>query len=323
VILVLIVVLSNAQDIHFSQYENSPLIVNPALTGSIQGKCRFIVNYRNQWRSITKNSFRTYAFSSDFSFSKEKLSAGLCVFKDVAGKADMSLSQINLSAASKIRISNNNFFKLGIQTSWSQRHIDPYKLTWNSQYDGTIINPDLNSGGNNFQESFSYLDIATGILWTHKLENKTMLNVGLSAFHVNKPQSVFLSDIKTLDIRWCGHADMSFILSPDKLMVYPSVLIMHEGSSNEIDMRAIIKSDIGNNSKYTGIAKSSSVLFGVFYRWNDAIIVYVELDYRNQLDLCFSYDINVSRLIDASHARGGAELSLIYVIPEKQLIKLK
>ncbi|MBI5541856.1 MAG: PorP/SprF family type IX secretion system membrane protein [Bacteroidia bacterium] len=311
-----------AQDIHFSQFNNSPLMINPALSGEFQGKGRFILNCRNQWKSITKNSFKTYSFSTDYSFLKEKLSTGLFVFKDIAGDGNMSISQINLSVASKVQINKTNYLKIGIQGAWSQKHFDANKLTWNSQYDGNIINPNLYSGEVNYQENYNFLDITTGVLWTHRFKNKTKFNIGLSAFHVNKPKYNFLSDVEKLNIRWCGHADVSFLLSPNHLTLFPSILIMKQGPSKEINTGAIIKYNLGNNSRYTGVLKSSSVFFGAYYRFNDAIITYTRFNYRNQLDICITYDINVSNFAVASNARGGLEISLIYIIPEKALIKL-
>ncbi|HEY8915865.1 MAG TPA: type IX secretion system membrane protein PorP/SprF, partial [Chitinophaga sp.] len=42
-----------AQDLHFSQFFNSPLTTNPANTGFIpDGNYRVGINYRNQWASI-------------------------------------------------------------------------------------------------------------------------------------------------------------------------------------------------------------------------------------------------------------------------------
>ena len=40
----------NAQDIHFSQFYASPLTLNPAMTGFVNGDCRAGVIYRNQWK---------------------------------------------------------------------------------------------------------------------------------------------------------------------------------------------------------------------------------------------------------------------------------
>ena len=48
-ILILIAPTLNGQDIHFSQYYNTPAFVNPANVGAFNGDLRGIVNYRNQW----------------------------------------------------------------------------------------------------------------------------------------------------------------------------------------------------------------------------------------------------------------------------------
>ncbi|MFH1322164.1 MAG: type IX secretion system membrane protein PorP/SprF [Bacteroidota bacterium] len=38
-----------SQDIHFSQFYQTPLIINPALTGSFNGQVRVLMNYKDQW----------------------------------------------------------------------------------------------------------------------------------------------------------------------------------------------------------------------------------------------------------------------------------
>src|SRR5215471_14600484 len=53
-----------AQDPSFSQFFSSPLNVNPALTGAINGKWRIISNYRNQWGGAT-NPYTTGTISID------------------------------------------------------------------------------------------------------------------------------------------------------------------------------------------------------------------------------------------------------------------
>jgi hypothetical protein len=42
-----------AQDIHFTQFDMQPLIINPAFTGMFDGKVRAGAIYRNQWASVT------------------------------------------------------------------------------------------------------------------------------------------------------------------------------------------------------------------------------------------------------------------------------
>ena len=49
-----------AQDLHFSQFFNSPLVTNPANTGFIpDADYRIGANYRNQWSSVMSVPYKT------------------------------------------------------------------------------------------------------------------------------------------------------------------------------------------------------------------------------------------------------------------------
>ena len=63
-LLALIVPQANAQDIHFSQFYNTPLIVNPAFTGVFGGDQRAMLIYRNQWSSVA-TPYKTFGGSFD------------------------------------------------------------------------------------------------------------------------------------------------------------------------------------------------------------------------------------------------------------------
>ena len=57
---------ASTQDLHFSQFMNSPLLTNPANTGFIpDGDYRLGVNYRNQWASITDFPYKTMSAFGD------------------------------------------------------------------------------------------------------------------------------------------------------------------------------------------------------------------------------------------------------------------
>lgn len=57
--------------------------------------------------------------------------------------------------------------------------------------------------------------------------------------------------------------------------------------------------------------KAVSISGGLFYRWNDALIPVVKLDYY-RVSIGATYDINISKLVQASQYRGGLELTLGY-----------
>ena len=57
-----------AQDLHFSQYFNSPLLVNPANTGfNPDYDFRVGGNYRNQWANVG-NPYKTMSLWGDAKF---------------------------------------------------------------------------------------------------------------------------------------------------------------------------------------------------------------------------------------------------------------
>ena len=96
-----------AQDIHFSQINETPLWLNPANAGMMNGYFRATANYRSQWSSMG-NAFQTMGVSLDAATlktnkNKAYLGLGMMVFNDKAGVAKLgnTLGQIHVNAILK------------------------------------------------------------------------------------------------------------------------------------------------------------------------------------------------------------------------------
>ena len=63
------------QDLHFSQFYNNPLNLNPGLTGVFQADQRFAGSYRNQWRAVPV-SYTTFSATYDQQMDWQKLKKG-------------------------------------------------------------------------------------------------------------------------------------------------------------------------------------------------------------------------------------------------------
>ena len=118
------------QDVHFSQFFSSPLTLNPANAGIFDGDLRAIVNYRNQWSSISK-SYATSAASLDFPILREMgggmFGLGVNFSKDGSGDSKLSTTNFALSVAYHLDISggqNNHYLSLGFQAGAIQRSIN-------------------------------------------------------------------------------------------------------------------------------------------------------------------------------------------------------
>ena len=82
-----------AQDIHFSQFYASPLTLNPAMTGFLNGDCRAGVMYRNQWKSVTV-PFITISGAYEHKFlmnNGDQVGAGVVVVSDQSGDANFRI----------------------------------------------------------------------------------------------------------------------------------------------------------------------------------------------------------------------------------------
>ena len=56
----------------------------------------------------------------------------------------------------------------------------------------------------------------------------------------------------------------------------------------------------------------TNLYLGSWYRFGDAIIPYVGLEF-GEFHIGATYDVNISSIKPASNMRGGAEISLIYI----------
>src|SRR6202008_641706 len=80
--------ISFAQDLHFSQYGETPFTINPALA-AVAYDIRILTNYKSQWASVA-SPYKSYNFSGEFGLkyrklNKSYLSTGFNVYRDKAG----------------------------------------------------------------------------------------------------------------------------------------------------------------------------------------------------------------------------------------------
>ncbi|RYY59656.1 MAG: type IX secretion system membrane protein PorP/SprF, partial [Chitinophagaceae bacterium] len=86
-----------AQDLHFSQFFQAPLLRNPALAGIFTGDIRVQALYRDQWNSVT-NAYRTTSLSGEYKMPIGKaddfLTLGAQVLYDQAGTVSWKTTHV-------------------------------------------------------------------------------------------------------------------------------------------------------------------------------------------------------------------------------------
>lgn len=329
----------SAQDIHFSQFYQAPLHLNPAMTGVMECTQRFTANYRNQWASIISNEFQTFSASYDMKIPTAQydyFGVGLSLWGDQAGTGNFSTYQARLSGSySKYMGGNRNeshYLVVGADLGLSQRSINFSKLLWGTQHDGSGQgDPDLPSLETLDQDQFMYADMSVGLLWFSRLDDNMNFYVGGVASHINRPkQSFFNSNDVKLYAKYTIHAGAELGLN-DNVSLLPGFVTFFQGPSFQLNGGTSARFYL-NGSSYS----SESFQIGAWvrmvnhYEWGlgqdpniqpeegnklglDAFILSARFDY-NQFGIGFSYDINVSDLKEASNSKGAFEFSLIYNI---------
>lgn len=326
---------STAQDIHYSNYANVPIYINPSLVGQISGDARLILNYRNQWSSIT-SPYRTYSVYSDFNVSgtsTKKLSAGVFINKDNAGDLNFSKSIANLGVAYNILLDEHNFISAGIKGGVIQTivNLQNGNARWVDQYSADGYNESSPTTGNVIGVSEYQADFSAGVSWMYKVNDRNMVSndnrhyrLGLSVFHVNVPkESTMNSSTNRLYAKYIVHGDAKIGFDYSNIHLLPSMYLFKQGPNLTATTGLMISYKLKEASKYTGIHKSYNLLIGCNYRWRDAIMPNVAIHTSN-FRFNLSYDVNISKLVAVSRARGGIEISLQYILQKStKTIKTK
>ncbi len=298
-----------AQDLHLSQFFETPLLRNPALAGIFEGDVRVQAVYRDQWNSVT-TGYRTASLSGEYKVAVGKgddfVTWGMQLFYDRAGTVSFTQTKILPALNYHKSISNqkNTYLSLGFMGGWVQHSIDLSKVTTNSQYDG------MGLGENMTDPTYSYLDGSVGMSLNSVLNNNPDNNyyIGAAYHHFNRPQSSFYKD-KSIELnpKWVYSAGLKLGVNE---YTYVTLQADHsrQGSFKETIFGAMYGLKIGAYPDEPDYA----IHFGTFIRWSDALIPVVKLDYH-PFSVSVSYDANISKLKPSSHGRGGFEIGISWI----------
>lgn len=306
------VVLAPAQDIHFSQFNFSPLNQNPANTNLFDGDYRFVGNYRNQWPTVPVQ-YHTFSSSVDMNFytlkNKDKVGGGFLFYFDRAG--DSRFTSVNAAASisyTKSLDKNGQHSLTGaMQFGLVNRSFDYSKLTFDNQWTGDFFNPNIAVDEVFAETRFNFFDLGMGLAYRWLKHERTHVIVGFGATHLNAPRQSFFNDAAIrLNPRFTVHSRGQIKVS-ETIDVVPEMMFQIQSVKYEVDL--------GTHIKYYIALKNSHRLalnIGAYSRMADSGWMLAGFDY-DRLQVNFSYDINFSRLRAASRYNGGFETSVIYI----------
>lgn len=298
-----------AQDIFFSQFYNSPLTLNPSLTGVSGSDGLYNLTYRNNERGLIPYS--TTAFSGDMSvagsfFHPDKVAVGLLLASDRFNKGQIVNFNLLASGAYHWQMSQNKFISGGIQIGLFQRKFDLNTLSFGEQYnlqtgfDETIAS----------QESFATeqslnFDMNIGLMYYSVINLNTSYFVGASIFHLNAPRDRFQSSYAEparFPMRYVVHGGGQFRLSEIVDLTPRAMLLMQNNNLMVV---------YGLAAMYRLEDYAASVDAGVWFRHSDNCLI-ASLGIRfSDYYITLSSDF-VSAVQTVSKTHGAIELSLRY-----------
>ncbi len=300
---------SKAQDVHFSQFFEAPLLRNPSLAGIFDGDVRVQGVYRSQWQSVT-TPYVTQSVNAEYKMpvgqSNDFLTLGMQVLHDKAGTTALTTTNVYpaINYHKALSGDKSTYLSMGFMGGWVQRRIDRSKITTDHTYnDGT-------DGETLAATSYSYLDGSAGMSFnsTMGIEEKTTYFLGLSYHHFNQPRASFYQNPAiVIKPKWVASGGMKMPVDETAYLTVEADYTK-QNTNTEIVAGLMYSRKIGDdldNPLYT-------IHFGGYMRLNDAFIPVIKLDYH-PFSVALSYDVNVSSLKTVSQNQGGVELSLAYV----------
>ena len=320
----------NGQDIHYSQFQNAPFTINPALTGIFKGDIRFMTNIRSQWEAVPV-SYRNLTMAADMQFIdnyyKEGFFSGGITFNyDYAGDSKLNWTNLGLTGSYTKKLSPFVYASIGLQGSVNQSAFNEGELTTDAQYnsDRGVFDPNLPISENFTTTSNTFVDFGAGInlrfqghdntALVDRLEKRSKMDIGVGFNHVFNPEMSFTAgESKPLPMRISPYLASTIQLS-DNIDLVVNGLAQFQDQYNEyvgmVGGKVHVSRRLGNQ---LAIQLGLGYRFNEKFRYGDAYIPQLHVDYNNW-SLGASYDINVSGFEAATDGRGGPELALRYVI---------
>ncbi|MCO5232404.1 MAG: PorP/SprF family type IX secretion system membrane protein [Chitinophagales bacterium] len=303
------------QDYKFNQFYNSPLNLNPALTGKLKGLFRLGANYRVQSVPVsTPAPYSTLSAAADFGLLQSQLNGdilGVGIIASADNQAGGALKTTDIMASVAYHKSfgrdNNHYLSAGFQFGIKNRRLDISQLYFESQFNPAINGfdmtlPNLESFNT---ESFTRINMHTGIFWSSNFSSLLSAYAGVSAFNLMRPKDSFFSADSERKLKFHGHGGLTINLN-DKIMLNPNGIFMSQYN--------LMNWVVGSQFSYNLSGKNpyeTSVFVGAWYDGGGAIIGSAGVQLKG-LQLTLSYDRTISDLSNANNGFGAFETSIIY-----------
>lgn len=301
---------ASAQDLHFSQFMNNPLLTNPANTGfNPDFDYRLGGSFRNQWWGLPV-PYKTMSVWGDVQLMRDKfysgwLGVGGMLLRDVAGAGNLTSTKGYASIAWHQELGLNSLISGGFNIGYAAKRIDIANFKWENQWNGRFFDSNVPSGEQFRFSQIGYLDLQAGLNYALFPSDRVYLNAGVSIMHLNRPRESFFDPALTdnrVPVRYNGFINASFKID-DRWIVNPNVYYSTQAGASELVGGLMAQYNLSEYGE-------QQLIGGAYFRPGDAAIGMVGLQWKD-VRLTFSYDATTSQLRQFNNGNGAIEFSLI------------
>ena len=299
-----------AQDLHFSQFFNNPLLTNPANTGFIpDADYRLGASYRNQYSNIMAVPYKTMSIFGDAQVFRNRietgwLGLGWCYIAGCCRNRKPYIYKSYASIAYHQELGLSSLLTAGFNVGWANKRIDQTKLTFPDQFDGKFFDITEPTSVMLVNNNVSYFDMQVGMNYAYFPTQDIYINAGYSIQHVNRPKETFFEDNANdkISMRHIAFINGIFKVNDD-VIINPNVYYTTQAKASELVL--------GLNGAYNlSDHGEKQIIAGLYYRYQDAVIPMIGLEINN-IRFTFSYDVTTSSLNNFNHSQGASEFNIL------------
>lgn len=312
---------AKTQDLHYSQFYNAPLVINPALTGIFKGDKRVSISFRDQWRSIPV-PWTTFTIGYDqkvYLNKRDDLFLGLGGFfnYDRQGDSNLNLGNINLSGSITKLLTKQHIITGGLTLGYANKGFNTSALSWDSQWNGVTWDSNLGSGENFSLTRIGYIETALGFNYRYQKSSRTKMDLGVGAWHLTTPKDQFYNRAvsSNLPMRFSIYGIGSVELA-EKLDLQVDVLVQDQATYTEILFGGYLNVYLDKDR-----GQEKNLHLGVGWRTSKALYPKIALEWQQRYFVALSYDIDFSEFNQHTNYRGGPEVHFNYLITDVKPLK--
>ena len=309
------------QDPHFSMWNSSPSLLNPAATGTMEQDITFFTNYRAQWLAALPNQMRTNAVSAEIKLGNERLQSGWFGVgaqynNDATGDAKIMSHIVSIPFNYVWEGYEKSYFSLGIKPGVINRSINSNIQTWDNQWNGMAFDNTILSNESTANKNTQFT-VGAGMYFKKMWRDGSKFDAGFSANHLNAPEQGFRTLSFQTFRQYIFHAGGSIKLDRYKFLLSPQLITMFQGPHRDLIIGTSFDILLDEGSRRTTFEQETMFSIGLNYRVNDALITSVMMKWNGfQVGLAYDAMLNINRI--PTKTAGALELFLKYSFFKEQ-----